>query len=93
MNGEFGTYHAAHIAADALFTFGHLNNMVAPAVSLVRLVKQVLRAKFNAEAAPLAPFCIDNYPVLAGLSYALAQGSPVMASVCWGVWYNVIRIT
>jgi hypothetical protein len=68
MDGKFGTYHAAHIAADAFFTVGHADNMVALAVGLVGLVQQVLRAKLNAEAAPLAPFCIDNDPVLAGFS-------------------------
>jgi hypothetical protein len=86
VNGKFGTYHAAHIAANALVTVGHADNVVALAVGLVGLVKQVLRAKLNAETASLAPFCIDNDPVLVGLGYAFAQGSPVLAGVCWEVW-------
>jgi hypothetical protein len=86
MNSEFGTYHAAHVAANALLSVGHADNVVALAVGLVGLVKQVLRAKLNAEAAPLAPFCVDNDPVLAGFRYTVTQGSPVMAGVCWKVW-------
>jgi hypothetical protein len=83
MNSKFGTYHAAHIAAGALLTVGHADNMVALTVGLVGLVQQVLRAKLNAEAAPLAPFCIDNDPVLIGFRYTIAQDSPVIADVCW----------
>ena len=83
MNGEFGAYHTAHVAAGALFTVGHADNMIALAVSLVGLVEQVLRAELNAEAASLAPFCIDNDLVLFGFRCALAQGSPVIVSVCW----------
>jgi hypothetical protein len=86
MNGKFGTYHAAHVATNALLTIGHADNVVALAIGLVGLVQQVLWAELNAEAAPLAPFCVDNDPVLAGFSYTVAQDSPVMASVCWRVW-------
>jgi hypothetical protein len=86
VNGKFRTYHAAHVAANTLVTVGHADNVVALAVGLVGLVEQVLRAKFNAETASLAPFCIDNDPVLVGLGYAFAQGSPVLAGVCWKVW-------
>jgi hypothetical protein len=82
MNGEFGTYHAAHIAAGALLTISHTDNMVALAVGLVRLVQQVLRAELNAEAAPFAPFCIDRDPVLVGFRYVIAQDTPVIADVC-----------
>ena len=82
MNGKFGAYHAAHIAAGALLTVDHADNVVALAVGLVGLVQQVLRAKLNTEAAPLAPFCIDNDPVLVGFRYAVAQDSPVIADVC-----------
>ena len=83
MNGKFGTYHTAHIAAGALLTVGHADNMVALTVGLVGLVQQVLRAKLNAEAAPLAPFRIDRDPVLVGFRYAVAQDSPVIISICW----------
>jgi len=93
MNSEFGAYHAAHIAADAFLAVGHTDNVVALAVGLVRLVQQVLRAKLNAEAAPLAPFCIDNDPVLVGFRCAVAQGSPVIADVCCGRGNSLIRIT
>jgi hypothetical protein len=86
VNGKFGTYHAAHIATNALITVGHADNVVALAVGLVGLVKQVLRAKLNAETASLAPFCVDNDPVLVGFGHAFAQGSPVLAGVCWKVW-------
>ena len=82
MNGKFGTYHAAHIAAGAFLTVGHANNMIALAVGLVGLVQQVLWAKLNTEAAPLASFRIDNDPVLVGFRYAVAQDSPVIADVC-----------
>jgi hypothetical protein len=86
VDGEFGTYHAAHVAADALFTIGHVDNVVAFAIGLIGLVQQVLRAELNAEAASLAPFCVDNDPVLVGFGYAFAQGSPALAGVCWKVW-------
>ena len=83
MNGKFGAYHTAHVTAGAFLTVGHPDNVVALAVGLVRLVQQVLRAKLNAEAAPLAPFRIDRNPVLVGFRYAVAQDSPVIADVYW----------
>jgi hypothetical protein len=82
MNGKFGTYHAAHVATNALLTIGHADNVVALAIGLVGLVQQVLRTKLDTEAAPLAPFCIDNDPVLFGFRCAVAQASPVIAGVC-----------
>jgi hypothetical protein len=51
--------------------------MVAPAVSLIGLVKDVLRAKLHAEAAPLAPLLHYEDVVLAGFSLTTAQNSPV----------------
>ena len=82
MDGEFGTYHATHIATNALLIVGHADNVIALAVGLVGLIKQVFRAELNTETASLAPFCVDNDPILVGLGYAFAQGSPVMVGVC-----------
>ena len=82
MNSKLGTYHAAHIAAGALFTLGHTDSMVALTVGFVSLVQQMLRAELNTEATPLAPFCIDNDLVLVGFRYVIAQDSPVIADVC-----------
>lgn len=83
MNGEFGAYHTAYIAASTLVAIGHADDMIALAVSLIGLIQKVLRAELNTEAATLAPFCIDNDLVLVGFRCALAQGSPVIVSVCW----------
>jgi len=42
----------------------------------------MLRAKLNAEAAPLAPFRIDRDPVLVGFRYAVVQDLPVIPGIC-----------
>jgi hypothetical protein len=83
MNGKFGTCHIAHIAAGALFTVSHADNVVTLTVGLIGLVQQVLRAKLYTESAPFASFCINNDPVLVGFRYAVAQDSLVITDICW----------
>jgi hypothetical protein len=73
VNGKLRTDHGAHFTADALAAVRHSDDMVAPAVSLIGLVKDVLRAKLHAEAAPLAPLLHHVDLVLAGFSLTTAQ--------------------
>lgn len=75
MNGKLGTYHTAHIAANAfiIVIIIHLDNVVAFTIGLVTFVQQVLRAKLDTEAAALAPLRHHRDLVLFGFSHAVAQ--------------------
>jgi hypothetical protein len=80
MNGKLRTHHGAHLTANALAAVGHVDDTVSPAVGLVGLVKDVLRAKLDAKSAPFAPLLHHVDVVMAGVSRTSAQDSPVIIS-------------